>query len=208
MSAFVTLAPVLNMSHAPNGAASLSAPSATRYPHALERFLAEVELKAFRMARAVLRHDDDALDAVQDAMMQLARAYAARPADEWKPLFYRILENKIRDQQRRRKVRNRVMAWLPFRRNEDGEEMPDPLAQAASALPEPGRRLELEEAMQALERGVGALPARQRQAFMLRNLEGLDVEQTAIAMNCSQGSVKTHYFRALRTLRAQLGNFV
>lgn len=208
MRAFATLTLVHNMPHAPNGAASLSAPSATGHQPALERFLAEVELKAFRMARAVLRHEEDALDAVQEAMMQLARAYAARPPAEWKPLFYRILENKIRDQQRRRKVRNRVMAWLPFRHNEEGDEMPDPLEQAASALPEPGRRLELEEAMQALERAVGALPTRQRQAFMLRNLEGLDVEQTATAMKCSQGSVKTHYFRALHTLRAQLGEFV
>jgi RNA polymerase sigma-70 factor (ECF subfamily) len=208
MFAFATLAPVYTMPHAPNGAASLSAPSATRHQPALERFLAEVELKAFRIARAVLRHDEDALDAVQEAMMQLARAYATRPCAEWKPLFYRILENKIRDQQRRRKVRDRVMAWLPLRRNEEGDELPDPLEQAASALPEPGRRLELEEAMHALERAVGVLPARQRQAFMLRNLEGMDVAQTAIAMNCSQGSVKTHYFRALQSLRAQLGDFV
>ena len=208
MSAFATLAPVYNMPHAPPGAASLSDPSASSRQTALERFLAELELKAFRIARAALRSDDDALDAVQDAMLQLARAYSARPAEEWKPLFYRILENKIRDQQRRRKVRNRVMAWLPFRQSEEGEEPPDPVARFPSGEPEPARRLEIDEAMQALDVALRALPARQRQAFMLRNLEGMDVQQTAIAMSCSQGSVKTHYFRALHSLRAQLGEFV
>src|SRR5271170_8101195 len=69
---------------------------------ALENFLAGVERKAFRIAQIALRHEDDALDAVQDAMLQLAHRYAARPAAEWKPLFYRILENRIRDMQRRR----------------------------------------------------------------------------------------------------------
>ena len=173
---------------------------------ALNQFLAGVELKAFKIAQAALRHEDDALDAVQDAMLQLARAYAHRPAEEWKPLFYRILENRIRDMQRRRTVRGRVLAWLPAR-GEDDEEEPDPISQAPSPEPQPPRRLELEEAVGALEKAVAALPARQRQAFLLRSLEGMDVAQTAAAMGCSEGSVKTHYFRALQTLRAQLGEF-
>ena len=174
--------------------------------HALSQFLASVELKAFRIAQAALRHEDDALDAVQDAMLQLARAYAHRPAEEWKPLFYRILENRIRDLQRRRSVRDRVMAWLPF--TTDVEEANDPIAMAESPeLPAP-RRLELDETMAALQRALTALPRRQQQVFLLRTLEGLDVAQTARAMGCSQGSVKTHYFRALRTLRAQLGELV
>jgi len=174
---------------------------------ALNQFLASVELKAFRIAQLALRHEDDALDAVQDAMLQLARAYSARPPDEWKPLFYRILENRIRDVQRRRMVRGRVMAWLPFRRGEEDDEQPDLIERAVSPDPLPGHRLELDEAMQALERAVEGLPNRQRQAFLLRNLEGLDVAQTAVAMGCSEGSVKTHYFRALHALRAQLGEF-
>jgi RNA polymerase sigma-70 factor (ECF subfamily) len=172
---------------------------------ALNQFLAGVELKAFRIAQMALRHEDDALDAVQDAMLQLARAYADRPAQEWKPLFYRILENRIRDMQRRRTVRGRVISWLPFRGEEDDEE-PDPIAQAPSPEPQPVKRLELDEAVGALEKALARLPRRQQQAFLLRTLEGLDVAATAAAMGCSEGSVKTHYFRAVQALRAQLGD--
>ncbi|HKT74676.1 MAG TPA: RNA polymerase sigma factor [Steroidobacteraceae bacterium] len=181
--------------------------STTNSPsRALNQFLAGVELKAFKIAQAALRHEDDALDAVQDAMLQLARAYADRPMEEWKPLFYRILENRIRDMQRRRTVRGRVMAWLPFRQDADDEEQ-DPIAEAPSPDPLPVRRLEIDEAMQALQRAIEGLPRRQQQVFMLRTLEGLDVAETATAMGCSEGSVKTHYFRALQALRVQLGDF-
>ncbi|MGH8229284.1 MAG: RNA polymerase sigma factor [Steroidobacteraceae bacterium] len=173
---------------------------------ALERFLKSVELKAFRIAQLSLRSEDDALDAVQDAMLQLARAYADRPAEEWKPLFYRILENRIRDMQRRRVVRGRIMAWLPPRRA-DGEDEPDPIAEAPSSDPPLTEKLAVDEAMQALEKALHVLPGRQRQAFLLRNLEGLDVAQTALAMGCSEGSVKTHYFRAVQALRARLEAF-
>ena len=172
---------------------------------ALNQFLAGVELKAFKIAQTALRHEDDALDAVQDAMLQLARAYSERPAQEWKPLFYRILENRIRDMQRRRTVRGRVISWLPFRGDEDDDE-PDPIAQAPSLEPQPVKRLELDEAVGALEKALAALPRRQQQAFLLRALEGLDVAATAAAMGCSEGSVKTHYFRAVQALRAQLGD--
>ncbi|MGH8150422.1 MAG: RNA polymerase sigma factor [Steroidobacteraceae bacterium] len=173
---------------------------------ALNQFLTSVELKAFKIAQASLRNEDDALDAVQDAMLQLARAYANRPAEEWRPLFYRILENRIRDMQRRRAVRARVMAWLPSRRDDEDEEL-DPLAQAPSPEAPMTVKLEVDEAMRALEHALRALPERQRQAFLLRNLEGLDVAQTAVAMRCSEGSVKTHYFRAVQALRARLGEF-
>jgi RNA polymerase sigma-70 factor (ECF subfamily) len=207
MTAFATLASVYSMPAASPGEADLSDVAAKNRSHALNQFLAAVELKAFRMAQAGLRHEADALDAVQDAMMQRARAYSERPPAEWKPLFYRILENRIRDVQRRRTVRGRVIAWLPFRRDEDDDEGLDPIATAPSQEPLPVRRLEMDEAMKALDVAVAALPNRQRQAFLLRNLEGLDVAQTAAAMGCSEGSVKTHYFRAVQSLRAQLGEF-
>ena len=99
----------------------------------------------------------------------------------------------------------RVIAWLPFRGDEDDEEL-DPIAQAPSPEPQPAQRLELDQAIGALEKALGELPRRQQQAFLLRALEGLDVAATALAMGCSQGSVKTHYFRAVQALRAQLGD--
>jgi RNA polymerase sigma-70 factor (ECF subfamily) len=100
-----------------------------------------------------------------------------------------------------------VIAWLPFRGNDEEGDEPDPIAQAPSTDPLPVRKLELEEAVQALEKALAELPRRQQQVFLLRTLEGLDVAATAMAMGCSEGSVKTHYFRALQTLREQLGEF-
>jgi RNA polymerase sigma-70 factor (ECF subfamily) len=204
MPEFATLASPYSMPAALHGDVDLTDPEEQTQNRALNQFLAGVELKAFKIAQAALRHEDDALDAVQDAMLQLARAYASRPAEEWKPLFYRILENRIRDMQRRRTVRGRIMAWLPARGEDDDDEL-DPVALAASPDPQPVRRLELDEAMGALEQALQRLPPRQQQAFLLRALEGLDVAQTAVAMGCSEGSVKTHYFRAVQALRAQLG---
>jgi RNA polymerase sigma-70 factor (ECF subfamily) len=192
------------MPAAAGGDVDLPNSNAQTLERTLGLFLASVELKAFRIARAALRHEDDALDAVQDAMLHLVRSYAYRPPEQWKPLFYRILENRIRDMQRRRSVRNRVMSWLPFAA--DGDDIADPIAEAVSPQMPPVRRLELDESLAALERALAALPRRQQQVFLLRTLEGLDVAQTAHAMGCSQGSVKTHYFRALRALRAQLGD--
>ncbi len=172
----------------------------------LDRFLASVERRAFRIAQMAIRDPDDALDVVQGAMLRLARSYGQRPAEEWKPLFYRILYNGIRDAQRRRAVRSKFFALLPGRRaGDEDEESGDPYEHVADSAPEPSERLMATEAMQALEAALRQLPARQHQAFTLRCLEGLDVAETAAAMGCSQGSVKTHYFRALQFLRQQLG---
>ena len=172
---------------------------------ALDKFLADIERRAFRMAQVALRDPDDAMDAVQDAMLKLARNYAARPSAEWRPLFYRILENAIRDLQRRRSVRKRFMVWLPGPKEDPDNEAQDPMETVADGGTPVPERLMQDEAMQKLESSLRALPARQREAFTLRNFEGLDVAETASAMGCSEGSVKTHYSRAVHTLRAQLG---
>ncbi len=171
---------------------------------ALDRFLASIEKRAFRMARIALRHDDDALDSVQDAMLQLARRYGRRPSEEWRPLFYRILQNRIRDCQRRRRVRARIMAWLPGSKPQE-DATADEYAAVPDRSPLPAELLAADQAMQVLERSLAGLPGRQQEAFMLRAFEGMDVAQTAAAMGCSEGSVKTHYSRAVRTLREQLG---
>ena len=156
----------------------------------LDRFLQDVEKRAYRIAEIAIRDPDDALDIVQDSMLQLVRAYGARPSDEWRPLFYRILQNRIQDCRRRRKSRSRVIAWWTGGTRDDDDETPDVIEQAAGDEP---------------ERALRELPERQQQAFLLRNFEGLDVAQTASAMGCAEGSVKTHYFRALQSLREQLG---
>ena len=175
------------------------------YTRELEKFLAEIERRAFRMAQVALRDPDDALDVVQDAMLKLTRSYASRPSTEWRPLFYRILENGIRDLQRRRSVRNRIMTWLPGPKEDPDNEAQDPLESVAdSAAPIPDVLMQ-DQAMVQLEISLRALPARQREAFMLRNFEGMDVAETAKAMGCSEGSVKTHYSRAVHALREQLG---
>jgi RNA polymerase sigma-70 factor, ECF subfamily len=175
------------------------------YTRELEKFLADIERRAFRMAQVALRDPDDALDVVQDAMLKLTRSYASRPSAEWRPLFYRILENGIRDLQRRRTVRKRVMTWLPGPKEDPDNEAQDPLENVADAAPTIPERLMQAQAMQRLEESLRALPARQREAFMLRNFEGMDVAETASAMACSEGSVKTHYSRAVHALREQLG---
>jgi RNA polymerase sigma-70 factor (ECF subfamily) len=171
----------------------------------LNRFLGSVERRAFRIAEMAVRDRDDALDIVQGAMLRLARSYGARPAGEWKPLFYRILYNGIRDCQRRRTVRSRIFARLPGQWSDDDSDGTDPMERIADGAPDPAQRVIADEAMRRLEQALAALPARQQEAFVLRCLEGMDVAETAAAMGCSAGSVKTHYFRALQTLRAQLG---
>jgi len=171
----------------------------------LNRFLQEVEKRALRIAEIAVRDRDEALDLVQNAMIKLARHYADHDDGEWTPLFYRILQNGIRDWHRRRAVRNRVMGWFGRRGDEDGDydpvqAAPDPMGRA------PDEVLANREAMMSLEVAVRALPARQQEAFMLRLFEGLDVSATAAAMGCSEGSVKTHYSRAVHALREKLGD--
>jgi RNA polymerase sigma-70 factor (ECF subfamily) len=177
---------------------------AARVEREIEAFLKSVEKRAFRIAELSLRHPDDALDVVQEAMLQLVRHYGTRPAEEWPPLFHRILRNRIRDAQRRRRTRNRFVAWWVGGVS-DEDDAPDPIESAVSETPTPVDSLAQAQSMGALTVAMQSLPDRQREAFVLRALEGLDVAQTAQAMGCSEGSVKTHYFRALTQLRVALG---
>lgn len=169
---------------------------------ALDQFLREVERRALRVAELSCASRDDALELVQEAMLGFVRSYGDRPAAEWPLLFWRVLDSRLTDFQRRRRVRSRWMTWFAPREDDDEE---DPLARIADpSEPGPLARLADGEAMIALDRALRALPLRQRQAFLLRVWEGLDVAQTATAMQLSEGSVKTHLFRALQRLRATL----
>jgi RNA polymerase sigma-70 factor (ECF subfamily) len=172
---------------------------------ALDRFLAGVERRAYRIAQLSLRDHDEALDAVQDAMIRLVRRYGSRPEEQWRPLFYRILRNRITDCQRRRRVRQAVIAWWPGGADDDA--MRDPVESAPDPVGTPDQQLEGEQLLERIERALAGLSGRQREAFMLRNFEGLDVAQAAIAMGCSEGSVKTHYFRAVQALQQELGEW-
>ena len=173
---------------------------------AMERFLAEVEKRAYQMARLSLRDEDDAMDAVQDAMLKLCRHYADRPEGEWRPLFFRILVNQLQDQRRRRTVRGRMFPWWAKRDAGDDDSLPDVIDLTPDLRQEPQRVIEGEQDLRLVAQAIESLPARQQQAFLLRTLEGLDIADTARAMGCSEGSVKTHHFRAVLALRAALAS--
>jgi RNA polymerase sigma-70 factor (ECF subfamily) len=164
-------------------------------PASLDAFLAGIGPRAFRFAELGLRHREDALDAVQDAMLRMV-GYAGRPAPEWPALFWSILRSRVVDTQRRRGFRLRWM--LPAAAHaEEGVDWADD-------APDPSRSHDGREAWDRLSQALSALPRRQREAFTLRVLEELDVADTARAMGCSEGSVKTHLSRARGALQRQL----
>ncbi len=170
-------------------------------PHAatLEQFLAGVGTRAFRFAEIGLRNREDALDAVQEAMMKML-AYSSRPAAEWTPLFWSILRRKIVDLQRRSNFRLRWLAPSADGREESTIDWAEPGAG-------PSQLNDQREAYSRLVDALRALPRRQREAFTLRVLEELDVTDTARAMGCSEGSVKTHLSRARDALRKRMEEF-
>lgn len=157
-----------------------------------------------------VRDEEAALDIVQDAMLRLSERYGDGPVAELPPLFQRILQNAIRDWFRRQKVRS---LWMtPFSslgpaNAADDDHDPLETLQAAdgSNVPEqPAERLEQSQALEIIEQEISRLPPRQREAFVLRYWEELDVAETALAMGCSEGSVKTHCSRAVHALAAAL----
>jgi RNA polymerase sigma-70 factor, ECF subfamily len=171
----------------------------------LNRFLAGVERRAFTMAKFASRNADEALDLVQEAMFQFVRHYGDRPQKEWSPLFYRVLQSRITDWHRRTSVRNRFRGWLGRKDKDEQNDRPDPLAGFAdTANPNPSEHILRQEKRLALEKAIKALPLRQQQAFLLRAWEGMDIAQAAFAMGCSEGTIKTHYSRAVHTLRVLL----
>jgi RNA polymerase sigma-70 factor (ECF subfamily) len=177
----------------------------------LSDFLIQVERRAFKQAAYAVHDDHAALDIVQDAMMRLAEKYGVRPVDEFPMLFQRILQNAIRDYFRRHKVRALWTTLLSsFSFNKDGDEQ-DPLETLevesdSNYFENPARQLDRAQTLAVIEDAVGKLPARQREAFVLRYWEDMDVAETAEAMGCSEGSVKTHCSRAVHTLAAMLKN--
>lgn len=168
----------------------------------MDMFLQSVELKAYRMAKFAVGEHADALDLMQESMFKFVSSYAEKPAEQWKPLFYRILQNKIYDWHRHQKVKNLVFFW----KHDDDESGVDDLPSGNPAKDiEPEQELDKEQIQESVLQALHDLPEKQRQCFLLRSWEGLSVADTAVSMGCSQGSVKTHYFRAVNKLRELLG---
>jgi RNA polymerase sigma-70 factor, ECF subfamily len=175
--------------------------AAARVPASLDEFLAGVERRAFRMAEIALGHREDAFDVLQDAMIKLLQ-YQHKPATEWSPLFWSILRRQITDRHRRNTVKKRVMQF--FGKRDTDETSLDPIELVADPFQDPLRKLSDNNSFQALSKAVQTLPTRQRECFLLRELQGLSVQETAAAMGCSEGSVKTHLSRAISALKIQL----
>jgi RNA polymerase sigma-70 factor (ECF subfamily) len=185
-------------------ATSRTGTPAARNHDALDAFLRGIERRALRMAELAVGGRDDALDIVQDCMLTFVRNYRDKPAAEWAPLFHRVLDSRVLDFHRRHQVRARWFGWIDRLVGRDGEDV-DALADIADVhTAQPWQTVADGETAAALEAALRALPHRQRQAFLLRIWEGLDVADTARAMACSEGSVKTHLSRAMGALRARL----
>ncbi len=161
----------------------------------LSLFLSGVERRAFKQAVYAVKDDHGALDIVQDAMLKLTEKYSDRPLDELPMLFQRILQNAINDYFRRNKVRSLWTTLLSALNSSDDES--DPLETLDTRQSEsPHEQLEKAQVVACIEAALESLPARQRQAFLLRYWEEMDVAETASVMGCSEGSVKTHCSRA------------
>lgn len=176
----------------------------------LDQFLASVERRAFKQAAFAVRDDEAALDIVQDAMIKLTVHYADRPAAELPLVFTRILQNAIHDHFRRAKVRGGLITLFSALSgsDEDGEAA-DPLetleaAEGSEQAESAADKVERAQVIAIIEEEIAKLPARQREAFLLRYWEDFDVAETAAAMGCSEGSVKTHCSRATHALARAL----
>jgi RNA polymerase sigma-70 factor, ECF subfamily len=179
----------------------------------LDQFLQRSERKAFKQVVYAVRGDDAALDIVQDCMIKLSQKYGDRPVEELGPLFTRILQNATLDYFRREKVKKMWVSPLSIFASDDGDggggSESDALdileAEAGSVAAESASdKIERKQTLQLIDNELQNLPARQREAFILRYWEELDVSETALAMGCSEGSVKAHCSRANHTLAKAL----
>ena len=171
-------------------------------------FLAQVERRAFKQALFAVRDEHVAMDVVQDSMLKLTEKYSGKPVEELPMLFQRILQNTTRDFFRRQKVRS---LWTTLFSSLSGgqEDDHDPLEtlqvdSGSNVSDSPEEQLDQKQIVGLIEEAIEKLPARQREAFLLRYWEELDVNETAAAMGCSEGSVKTHCSRAVHALAISL----
>lgn len=175
----------------------------------LSQFLESIERRAFKQAVYAVRDEDAALDVVQDAMIKLSERYGDKPRAELPMLFQRILQNTINDHFRRQKVRT---TWTTLFSSLSGVEDSEEFDFLESLAPEEGSaqaesaadKVERAQILAAIDTEIQKLPTRQREAFVMRYWEDMDVAETAAAMGCSEGSVKTHCSRATHALAIAL----
>jgi RNA polymerase sigma-70 factor (ECF subfamily) len=173
----------------------------------MNEFLAQVEHQAYRMAKYALWDHELALDVVQDSMLKLVEHYTDKPPGEWPALFFTIVTNRINDARRKRLLQkgvDRVVALFGGRKSDDDTDQPPELEIAARANDEPEALAGARRTRRHIDAAVGQLPERQRQVFLLREAQGLGVQETAQILGCSEGTVKQHHFRAMQSLRRLL----
>ena len=173
----------------------------------MDAFLKTVERRAFHMAKIATGDPDTALDIVQDSMYKLVEKYSDKSSIEWRPLFYRILNGKIIDQYRHKAVRDRLFPWRKTVNSDQGQSLSAIETARGRQSDQPDEMIMRAQRIKQLTKGVSALSSRQREAFMLRCWEGMSTNETAAAMRCSEGSVKTHYSRAMHALRDVLEDY-
>ncbi len=172
----------------------------------------ESERRAYKKVLFAVRDEHVALDIVQDSMMKLVENYAAKPIEELPLLFQRILQNTTHDYYRRQKTRSLwTTLFSSFTSKDQENESEDydlletlPIRKESNSSSDPYEQLEQVQLIDYIEKAITTLPARQREAFLLRYWEEMDVAETAAVMGCSEGSVKTHCSRATHTLAAIL----
>lgn len=167
----------------------------------LDQFFARFEIEAYKLSYVITQNREDALEVVQDSMLKLVHKYSHKSVDEWRLLFFRILQNRLRDYQRRKQIRQLFHLYPAKTQEQDDEveQFKDPSAET------PENSLHSENALHAIQQALGQLPLRQQQVFLLRAWQEFSTKEAAFALSITEGSVKTHYKRAIDQLRLQLG---
>lgn len=188
----------------PSFTPSRPAMTARPAPNSIDAFLHSVSRRARVTAELATRDPEAAQDIVQEAMLTLVSKYGNHEPASWAPLFHRILHSRLMDHFRREKRRGK---WFTRLAPLDEEDELDPIQSLPDTVDmDPVTLLQRADNMDVVLKVLGELPLRQQQAFLLRAWEGFDTAQTAEAMGCAEGSVKTHYFRALTRIREQLAH--
>lgn len=172
----------------------------------IDDFLQSVEKRAYKMAVVSLRDHHEALDVIQDCMIKLVTNYGERSVSELKPLFYRILQNKITDWHRHQKLKNLIFFWQTDNDGSDSDGWLDSASAEINSMTTPEDELRHEQTKQLVAKALACLSLQQQQCYLLRSWEGFSVADTAEILGCSQGSVKTHYFRAMAKIKEVLEN--